>query len=293
MELFAQLLANGLVNGALYALMAVSFGLVFRSMKVFHIVWGGIFLLAPYACWLLAKGLHLPLTIAVLGGVLVAALGGACSEWALYRPMYRKHVSGGAVIVASLGAYIVLENVMALLFGDEVQTLDRGFSNSVSLGFVRLASIQIEQFFIAMTLILLTGYAVSRIRIFKALWAMGDEPGLIPVLGLPLMRLRLLALAISGALAGVVACLIFLDSGVDPHMGMHFLLIATVALLAGGIDRFSGWVAGGFLLALLQSLMLWKFPAQWMDLVTFGLLIVVLLFRPQGMFGIGRRLEEA
>ena len=116
--------------------------------------------------------------------------------------------------------------------------------------------------------------------------------GIATVLGLPLMRYRVLVFVTSGLLAGLAASLITVDVGIDPHMGMSYLLIAAVAVLAGGIDRFSGWVLGAMVLALLQSLMVWQFSAQWMDLVTFGVLIAILLFRPQGMLGLRKRLEE-
>jgi branched-chain amino acid transport system permease protein len=79
----------------------------------------------------------------------------------------------------------------------------------------------------------------------------------------------------------------------DVHAGMSYLLLAAVAVLAGGISRMEGWVLGGFLLALLQSLVVWKFSAKWMDLVAFVLLLVVLLFRREGLTGIRKRTEEA
>ena len=84
----------------------------------------------------------------------------------------------------------------------------------------------------------------------------------------------------------------WLLNGMDPHVGMHYLLLGSVAVFFGGVDRYWAWGAGAMLLAALQSLAVWKFSAQWTDLVTFGVLIFVLLFRPQGLFGLRKRLEE-
>jgi len=82
---------------------------------------------------------------------------------------------------------------------------------------------------------------LEKMRTFKIIWAMGDEPGLVPVLGLPLMRYRALVFALSAGLARLAGGLIAIDVGIDPHMGMSYLLIAAVAVLVGGIDQYSGY----------------------------------------------------
>lgn len=292
MDLLLQLLANGLVNGALFALLACAFGLVYRSVRVFHIAFAGLFLIAPYAAYAANTWLGAPIWLAVILGVAAGAVAGYLIELFLYRPLFRRNTSGGAVIVASLGAFIIIENVLAMSFGNELKTMERGLAERIILGPVGLTSIQIVQFLAATAALIALGIAIKRVRVFKVIWAMGDEPGLVPVLGLPLMRYRALVFALSAGLAGLAGGLIAMDVGIDPHMGMSYLLIAAVAVLAGGIDRYSGWVLGGVVLALLQSLMVWKFSAQWMDLVTFTVLIGVLVFRPQGMLGLKKRLEE-
>lgn len=195
--------------------------------------------------------------------------------------------------MASLGAYVVITNLIALGFGNEMRTIERGLAQRVVIGTVGLTSIQIWEFVLCGAAMTGLGVAMSRWREFKVVWAMGDEPGLILVLGLPLHRYRALVFTLSGALGGLAGCLIGYDVGIDPHMGMSYLLIAAVAVLAGGIDSFKGWILGGFAVAILQSLAVWKFSAKWIDLATFAVLIAVLLLRPQGMLGIKTRLEEA
>lgn len=292
MGLFLQLLANGLVNGALFGLLSCAFGLVYRSLRIFHIVFAGLFLVAPYTAWSLHAWLGASIWLAVALGVAVAGVAGYGVERLLYRPLYRRNTSGGAVIVASLGAYIIVQNVVALLFGNEIKAFDRGLAERFVFGPVGLTSVQLTQLFIALLVLGLFAFAVRRLRSFKIIWAMGDEPGLVPVLGLPLMRYRTLVFVTSGVLAGLAGGLIAIDTGIDPHMGMSYLLVAAVAVLAGGIDRLSGWVLGAVVLALLQSLVVWQFSAQWMDLVTFSVLIAILAFRPQGILGLRKRLEE-
>lgn len=293
MSLFLQLFANGLVNGAMFAVLAVAFGLVYRSARVFHVAFAGLFLIGPYASWLISTRLGAPVWLAIPLGVLAGGASGCLAEVALYRPFLRRNASPAAVLVASLGAYVVVVNGIALAFGNEVRTIERGLAQRVEIGPVGLTTIQIWQFCLCAAAVTGLGVATSRWREFKVVWAMGDEPGLVPVLGLPLHRYRTLVFALSGALGGLAGCLIGYDVGIDPHMGMSYLLIAAVAVLAGGIDSYKGWILGGFAVAILQSLTVWRFSAKWMDLATFAVLIAVLLFRPQGMLGIRKRLEEA
>jgi len=292
MNLLLQLLANGMVNGALFAVLACAFGLVYRSARVFHMAFAGLFLIPPYSAYAATEWLKAPVWMAILLGIAAGVGAGYLAERLLYRPFHRRNAPPAAVMVASLGVFIVLENCLALLFGNELRTIERGLATRVMFGPVGLTSIQLVQFTVGMLTIVGLAIAIRNVMAFKAIWAMGDEPGLIPVLGLPLMRYRNLVFTLSGGLGGIAGCLIGLDVGVDPHMGMSYLLIAAVAVLAGGIDRYGGWILGGFILALLQSVIVWKFSAKWMDLATFAVLIGVLVFRPQGIIGLRRRLEE-
>jgi len=291
-NLFLQLLANGIVNGALFAVLACAFGLVYRSARVFHIAFAGLFLVAPYGSYLASIWWGWPVWAAIPFGVAMGGLGGLLAELALYRPFVRRNATAAAVLVASLGAYVVIVNLFAMGFGNEVKTIERGLAHRVSFGPVGLTTIQIWQFVIGTLAVAGLGFATVKVRAFKVIWAMGDEPGLVPALGLPAHRYRMLVFILSGLMCGLAGCLIGYDVGIDPHMGMSYLLIAAVAVLAGGIDSYRGWVLGGFVLAVLQSLTVWKFSSKWMDLVTFAVLIAVLLFRPRGMLGIKRRSEE-
>jgi branched-chain amino acid transport system permease protein len=292
MNLLFQLLANGLVNGALFAVLACAFGLAYRSARVFHIAFAGLFLIPPYAAYGASAWLKAPVWLAVPLGVVLGVLAGYLTERVLYRPFHRRNATPAAVLVASLGTFIILENSLAMLFGNEIRIMERGLATRYTVGPVSLTSIQLLQLGVSLLTLVGLAVAIRRVKVFKALWAMGDEPGLIPVLGLPLMRYRNLVFTLSAGLGGIAGCLIGLDVGVDPHMGMSYLLIAAVAVLAGGIDRYAGWILGGFALAILQSAMVWKLSAKWMDLVTFVVLIGILMFRPQGILGLWKRLEE-
>ena len=289
MNLFLQLLGNGIVQGAVAMLYAAGFGFVYRSFRVFHIAMGAQFVFSCYAFYLCAARLKMPLAVAVLGVLVLSVLFAAIIEWAVYRPFFRKGCSSGVVMIASLGVMIVLENAI----GNEVKTISNSLEPSVAFAGLRFTRIQLLQFFGGVVVFAAVGALVRLSKWFKAVWAMGDQPELLPVLGLPLSRLRLMVMALGGILVAIAAMLVSWDIGMDPHVGMHYLLLGSVAVFFGGTDRYWAWGAGAMLLSILQSLAVWKFSARWTDLVTFGVLIFVLLFRPQGLFGVSKRLEEA
>ena len=292
MSLFLQLLGNGLVQGAVAVLYAASFGFVYRSFRVFHIAMGAQFVFACYAFYTCAAVCKLPIVVSVPAVLVLSAAFAALIECAVYRPFVQKRCSSGVVMIASLGVMIVLENVVALIYGNEVKTISNQLEPSAAFAGLRFTRIQLLQFFVGLGVFAAVGAAVRYGKWFKALWAMGDQPELLPVLGLPVRWLRLGVMMLGGVLVAIPAMLISWDIGMDPHVGMHYLLLGSVAVFFGGVDRYWAWGAGAMLLAALQSLAVWKFSAQWTDLVTFGVLIFVLLFRPQGLFGLRKRLEE-
>ncbi len=293
MTLIFQLLANGIVNGVLYALLAVGFGLVWRCLRIFHVAFAGLYLVCGYSYYVFVNWIHLSVYTSAVLTLLVAAVIGLLTEICFYRPFYRKNASFGSVLIASLGVYIVLVNLISIFFGNELRTVDRELINSWNFGRIVFTKLQLIELITATMVISLFGIIACRFRVFKAVWAMGDQPDLIPVLGLPIFRLRSIVLIFSTCMAAVPACLITHDVGIAPHIGMSTVLIAAVAVLVGGFNSYSGWVCGAIILALLQSFVVWEFSARWMDLVTFAILLMTLIFRPHGVLAEQSRLEES
>lgn len=293
MSLFLQLLGNGLVQGAVAILYAAGFGFVYRSLRVFHIAMGAEFVFSAYAFYALLALAKLPLVAAILGTLVISGAFAALIEYAVYRPFARKGCSSGVMMIASLGVMIVVENLIALVFGNEVKTVSAELEPSVVFAGLRFTRIQLLQLSAGLGLFFAVGLFIKFGKWSKAIWALGDQPELVPVLGLPVGRIRLLMMILSGSLTAAAAMLLTWDIGMDPHIGMHYLLLGSVAVFFGGVDRYWAWGAGAMMLSALQSVAVWRFSAQWTDLVTFGVLVFVLLFRPQGLFGLRKRLEES
>lgn len=288
-----QLLANGFVNGCLFALTAFGFALIYNTTRIFHVAHGAIYTAAAYLCYifLVQLGWNMPLAIAL--ALFLTGLLGVLTELLVYAPLERRGASLLVALLSSLGLYIALVNLIAMLFGNETKVLRPGVEATYNFGSVILTRIQLAQVITALILLpslliflRLTGWG-------KKIRALRDNPTLTEVMGINKKVVRLFVFSLGSALAGAAAILYALDVGMDPHVGMPALLTAAVALIIGGVGTFEGAIVGAFLLGILQSLVIWQVSARWTDAVTFGLLIFFLLFRPQGLLGQRRRLEEA
>lgn len=288
-----QLLANGLVAGCLYALVALGFALIYNTTRIFHIAHGALYTSSAYSLYVFLVLLRWPLPLAFGATLVLSALLGMAVELTVYAPLVKKGTSTLTALLSSLGLYIALVNTIALIFGNETKVLRPGVEKTYHIGPVLLTRIQVTQ---ALAFGLLFPAMVLLLR--KTLWgkavrAVRDNPTLTQVMGLNLQAIRLSVFALGSALSAVAAMLQALDVGMDPHVGMPVLLTAAVALIVGGVGIFEGTALGAFVLGALQSLIIWKVSARWVDAVTFTVLILFLLFRPEGLLGRRRRLEEA
>lgn len=287
-----QLLANGFVTGCMYALMALGFALIYNTTRIFHVAHGAVYTASAYACYVFLVILHVPTTGAVILATFFAAFLGVLIELLLFAPLARRDASPLVALLSSLGLYVALVNLIALVFGNETKILRPGVETTYRLGSVILTRIQVAELAVAAGILPLLVVLLKGTLWGKIIRAVRDDDTLARVLGINLGAVRLTVFAVGSALAAVAACLGALDVGMDPHVGMPALLVAAVALIVGGVGTFEGPVAGGFLLGLLQGVVVWFTSARWTDAITFTVLIFFLLFRPFGLLGRRRRVEE-
>ncbi|MCX5799938.1 MAG: branched-chain amino acid ABC transporter permease [Candidatus Eisenbacteria bacterium] len=287
-----QLLANGFVMGCSYTLVALGFALIYSTTRTFHFVHGAVYTLAAYLFFTLHNLWHVPLIPAALIVIVFIALFGIGIEEALYRPLVKRGSSQLIQMLSSLGLYIVLVNVVAMLYGNETKVLNPGIQATHTIGGVILTQIQVWTVVASVVLFALVAALLRFSRLGKLIRALRDDPELVSAIGVSPRCLRWSVLALGSALAAVAAMLIGSDVGIDPNIGMAAILNGAVAVIIGGVGIFEGAAIGGVAIGLLQSLAVWKFSARWQDMVTFVLLVTFLFSRPQGIFGSQRRAEE-
>ena len=288
-----QFLANGFCKGAVIALVGLGFGLIYTTTRVFHIAHAAIYVLAAYALYAAAGLMGLPLGVAIPFALIVAVLAGMLVDWSVYQPLARRSASAAVVMISSLGVQIVVENTIAMAFGNQSQILRAGVEKTFTFGSVILTQVQIAQALVGLALTAAFWLFLKHTRTGQLCRAVSDDETLASVLGVRVKRVRLLAFGLGSAFAAVGSILVALDVGTDPHVGFSAVLAAAVGCIIGGLRNFLAPAVGGFLLGLTQSLVVWRTSAKWEEAVTFGILILFLLFRRQGLFGVVKRAEEA
>jgi branched-chain amino acid transport system permease protein len=285
-----QILANGLISGLTIAVLAVAFSVVYLPTRIFHIALGGIYAAAPFVAWSVVEA-GWPWPIATLAAVVVAILLSLACEQFNHAQLEKKEAPLGAHLIASLGLYIVFVQAIGLIWGSETKTLRVGLAESVRFGEVVLTYAQILSA-VGSILTLIGFYVWLRYsNLGMQFRALADNPDELALRGYNIRRLRLLAFGVSGLLGAVSALLTAYDIGFDPNVGLSALLLAVVAVIIGGRQSFVGPVVGGILLGVVRSEVVWILSARWQEAVTFGLLVLFLYMRPNGLVGRKTRLE--
>ena len=287
-----QFIANGLCTGAVYALVALGFALIYTTSGVFHIAHGAAYTAAGYALYSFLTVLRLPFVLSVALAVLATASLGALFEVAVYRPLNATHASPAVLMISSLGLYIIVINLIATFWGNETRTFSSQGQPSVTIGDVILTRVQIAQVLASIGVGALYWTFLRKSRLGRLCRAVADDSTLASVLGIDVGLTRVVAFFIGSSLAAIGAVLVALDVGMDPYVGFSAVLAAAVACIVGGLHRFIAPALGGALLGVVQSLTVWRTSTRWESAVVFAILIVFLLFRPQGLLGMTKRIEE-
>jgi len=282
-----QLLVNGVVAGSVYALIALGFALIFTASRVFHFAHGGVYTLSAFAGYTVLIGLKLGLASTFAAAIVVAALAGVLVNRTLYEPMRVGGVSPFVMMISSFGVLIILTHLVAIVWGTNPVVLSHGsLVTVVQIGPVYTTGAQLQILAVTGVLAIVLAWFFKRTRTGVALRALGNDAELAEVMGMPARRLRDAAFAVGSALAGIGALLVGFNVGIiDFNMGFDTILMATIAMIVGGLGNVGAAAGGGIVLGIIQNLAVWQISSKWQQAASFVVLILVLLFRPSGLFG--------
>jgi len=285
--MLAQQLANGVMQGAVYALFALGFTLMFGVLRVINLTYG--FYVSAGAYIALALTAHAGLDIwsalplaAVATGAMAVAL-----DWLLLTRLRRAHAPELASLMVTLGAVLALYGALSAWLGTEIRRLparleDDGF---VLFGLhVSVAQVAI----LAVTAVLVAALALllRATRLGLAIRAMAEQPEAAALMGIDTARLAALVSFISGTLAGAAGVLIgFAFNAIQPYMGEAMMLRGFVVVIAGGLGDIGGAVIAGLALGVIEVLTAAYVASAMKEAVGFALLVLVLWTRPAGLFG--------
>jgi len=287
--MYWQLICNGIISGTLLAVLAIGYALVYNITRIFHIAYAVLFIVAPYFVLALNNAginIFFEAIIALVGTAVLSII----MELLIYRPLKNKNSSLNVYLISSVGFMIVIINLIALIFGNETKIIRRGISNSVEFGSVLLTNTQLLQFGVSACLILIFLLFLKFTKFGLTTRALRDDEYLCSLFAVDIKKLRIYIFALSGLFAAIAGILSAYDVGMTPYIGMPMLLNAIVALIIGGIGKFHTAIYGAFIIGILQALTVGFFSANWKEAVTFVVLVIFLLIRPQGIFGEKQRI---
>ncbi len=285
-----QILLNGLISGGAIALLAVAFQLVYLPTRVFFIGLAGLYSLAPY-CVLALRNAGAPALFAILTAVVVVGACAALAEWLNHAPLARKGASGAVQLISSLGIYIIAVQGIAIVWGNETKTLRTGLDSTTHVAGAALTGAQILMALVSIFGLLALWALLRSSDIGLRLRALADNPTQFALFGYNINLYRLIAFTCAGFFAATSSLLTAYDIRFDPYAGLHAVLLAVVAVIIGGRQSFLGPAVGGLLLGFIRAQAVWHLSARWQEAVTFTLLAIFLLLRPQGLFAQQTRIE--
>jgi branched-chain amino acid transport system permease protein len=284
-----QQIINGISLGSIYALVAIGFSITYSILRLINFAHGDILMIGSFCALYFLVSLHLPLFMAIIGAMLIAALVGVLVERIAYRPL--RTASEEAMLITSLAVSIFIENlgIMTVTAQPRKFEFPQVFSHAYTIGGVSFTNMTLLTVGSAIVLMLALTFFIKRTKLGKAMRACSENIRVARLMGIDINIVIATAFAIGSALAAVAGIMLGGQYGrIDPLMGFIPGLKAFVAAVIGGIGSVPGAVLGGYALGLFEILLVGLLPVAfsgYRDAFVFLLLIVVLLLRPNGLLG--------
>jgi len=298
MEFFLQQCVNALQWGSFYALIALGYSLVYGVLRLINFAHGDVFMVGAYLAFFVATALLAPegmfgfsreltLALTIPLTMILTSLVGVTLERIAYRPLMRKGAHRLYVVITALMCGLILENGNLALLGASRRTLPELMDKTVyTIGGIALTNLKLWVIFAAILVFFALHLIVTKTRMGMAMRAVSWDKFALPLMGIPLDRVIVFTFILGSAIAGLGGMLFALSYPVlDPYMGAMTGWKAFIAAVVGGIGEVRGAFVGGFLLAFVEVMVAAFLPSTYRDLFAFSILLLILWYRPTGIFG--------
>ncbi|MBI4599396.1 branched-chain amino acid ABC transporter permease [Candidatus Uhrbacteria bacterium] len=284
MEIIAQIIANSLIAGSIYALVALSFNLMYATGKFFNLAIGGLIPIGGYTVLAVTVYLGLPVGVGILAGVVGTGIAGLLLDRLIYAPLRKRQASSLTLLIASLGAFTFLQAALALLFTSSYQTLPTLIDKNYSVFGAQVTAVQLILIISAVACTLGMHILLRKTSFGTAVRAMSDDLEVSKIIGIDTEKIFCAVFFIAGAILGYVGVLVGFDVGLDPLMGFFYMVAGIVGAIVGGMGEVLLGYPGSIIEGVLHNTIIYVYSAAWGSPITFVLIIIFLLFRPRGLF---------
>jgi branched-subunit amino acid ABC-type transport system permease component len=285
MEYYAQLFLNGIIAGSIYALFAVGLTMVYGVFRFINFAHGELITWGAYLVLFFTRSpFSLPIYFAALPALVVTALIGLAQDRFVFKPL--RHGNRITLLIASIGLSYFLRNAIRLLWGSDLQTYGLIPARGIEFAGLSITSAQIMMMAAAVIFLGALYIVFTRTLLGKSLRAVADNITLAQIMGITIKRVSLAVWVLASLFAAVGGILLAVDTNIEPMMGLTNLIKAFAAVLLGGAGNVWGALLGGIIIGVAENLSVAFISPGYKDFISFALIILMLLFRPRGIFGI-------
>jgi branched-chain amino acid transport system permease protein len=287
--MFSQLFVNGLIAGAIYALIAAGFSLIYSVCKFINFAHGAVVAVAAYVVYFIFSVIGLDFWLSVILTIIIISFFGLAVNY-FFKQFRKRKASNVILLLASFAILILLESLILIFFGADVKTI--GFikiAKGLEFGGAIITPLQIFIVVVSLVLFVLIFLLMKKTRIGKAMRAVSDNKDVAEVVGIPSEKIYQWTFIISSIIAGIAGILVGLEQNLEPTMGTNLIIKGFTGAVIGGIESVPGAILGSFLLGFAENFGIWFLPSGYKDAIAFVILFIFLLFRPQGILGIKKK----
>jgi branched-chain amino acid transport system permease protein len=285
MHLFFQELLNGLVVGSLYALVALGLALIYGTMQVPNFAHGHLYMLGAYVAFFGVTVAHIGYWPSMLLAIVVLALVGVLLERFVFRPL--SNAPEVNTIIAAVGVLFFLQTLAQVWFGGDYRVFPSPYDRVVH--FAGLVATQQQLIIIVAAAVLMVAlfWFLKRTLTGATIEAVAQNRAGAALVGIDTNRVSMMVFAISAGLAAAAATLIASISLISPSMGFTVILKAFAIIVLGGMGSVPGAIIGAYILAFAESFAGTYISSNYQDAIAFGVLVLILTFKPTGLFAKG------
>lgn len=298
MDILPQILVNGIIQGSVIALIALGLSLIYGVLKFMNFAHGDIAMLGAYFYYLFFISLEWAIIPSLIAAVCLCGIVGILFNKLVFHPLRKE--SEWTLLITSIGVSIFLKSMVLLIATGKARNYAQGGYDPTVYKFFdgKMIITNYQILLLISTAIILIGLAffLKYSKTGKAIRAVSDNMNIASILGINVKKTILLIFIISTCIAGFSGVLIGYEQSLSPNMGITLSVLAFAAVVVGGLGSIWGAVIGGFALGIISNLIIgmdwWGFsvPTNYRSAIAFGILIIILIIRPRGLFG--PKLEE-
>lgn len=284
-SILIEQMINGLVLGAMYALVASGLTLIWGTMKMLNFAHGEFYMLGGFGIYFGLVSLQLPIWLVVPLVVVIIFIVAMLMEKAVISPLLKRPGWDVSAVVATLGVGIFIQNFAFKMWGGDFRNVPYIVEGTLEFMGIRLAWHRV--YILAMAVVVLVGFwqVMKRTRFGLAMRATSFDAETATLMGIAHRRIYTITFGLSACLAALAGTALAPIFAVNPWMGLVPLIKGFIVVILGGLGSFAGAILGGFIIGLSESYSVLFLSSGWKDLVSFVLLIVILVIRPQGLLG--------